>query len=231
MYCINCGVKLADTESACPLCGTRVYHPDIPRRTAPSLYPSNRMPALQKRSKSPMIFATAAFLLAATVCVLSDWQLGGGIVWSGYVVGALLMLYVGTVLPSWFEKPNPVVFVPSFFAAVIVYLLYINWNIDGDWFLSFAFPVAGGIGVIVTAVVALLYYTKNAVLFIVGGGFAALGAFMLLIEFLLCLTFESIPYIWWSLYPLVTFVLLGGLLIFLAINRTAREVMERKFFI
>ena len=31
MYCVRCGVKLADTEEKCPLCGTTVYHPDIRR--------------------------------------------------------------------------------------------------------------------------------------------------------------------------------------------------------
>ena len=24
MYCVNCGVELADSETVCPLCGTRV---------------------------------------------------------------------------------------------------------------------------------------------------------------------------------------------------------------
>lgn len=32
MYCINCGVELADSETVCPLCGTRVFHPDMPRQ-------------------------------------------------------------------------------------------------------------------------------------------------------------------------------------------------------
>ena len=31
MYCINCGVKLADTEHICPLCGTEVFHPELMR--------------------------------------------------------------------------------------------------------------------------------------------------------------------------------------------------------
>jgi hypothetical protein len=35
----------------------------------------------------------------------------------------------------------------------------------------------------------------------------------------------------WSLYPLTALVLLGGMLIFLAICRPARETMERKFFL
>ena len=50
MYCVNCGVKLAPTESVCPLCGTRVYHPDlvgygISRR----LYGITALPCMESR--------------------------------------------------------------------------------------------------------------------------------------------------------------------------------------
>ena len=37
MYCIKCGVKLADTEKKCPLCGTVVYHPEFPPQNAKEL--------------------------------------------------------------------------------------------------------------------------------------------------------------------------------------------------
>lgn len=39
MYCVNCGVKLEDTEKRCPLCQTVCYHPDILRPAAKPLYP------------------------------------------------------------------------------------------------------------------------------------------------------------------------------------------------
>ena len=52
---------------------------------------------------------------------------------------------------------------------------------------------------------------------------------MLLMEFLLCVTF-SLPFIGWSIYPLVVLVLFGGLLIYIAINSSAREMIERKLF-
>ena len=43
------------------------------------------------------------------------------------------------------------------------------------------------------------------------------------------ITFD-IKFFGWSLYPLVVLVLLGGLMFYLAINKSAREVMERKLF-
>ena len=44
MYCARCGVKLADTEQRCPLCGTKAYHPDIERPEVAPLYPEDFVP-------------------------------------------------------------------------------------------------------------------------------------------------------------------------------------------
>ena len=231
MYCINCGVKLADSEKQCPLCLTKVYHPDISQKDADPLYPPQRYPALQVSPTGTRVILTVLFLLPLLICLQCDLLLSGGISWSGYVSGALVVLYVAVVLPSWFRKPNPVIFVPCTFAAVGAYLLYINFATAGSWFLSFAFPVTGFIALVVTAVVTLLRYVRKGMLYIIGGAFIALGAFMPLMEFLLVLTFSSVEFVWWSLYPLTALVLLGGMLIFLAICRPARETMERKLFI
>ena len=40
MYCVKCGVKLADSEKQCPLCQTLVFHPDITREEGEKLYPA-----------------------------------------------------------------------------------------------------------------------------------------------------------------------------------------------
>lgn len=74
-----------------------------------------------------------------------------------------------TVLPLWFKRPNPVIFVPVDFAAIILYLLYIDLATGGHWFLTFAFPVAGSIGVLITTMVALLRYVRRGYLYIFGG--------------------------------------------------------------
>lgn len=230
MYCVKCGVELENTEKQCPLCKTVAYHPDILVPDAEPLYPNNK--AAKKKNSFIWVqgILTAAFILPIVIVILCDMQFNPGITWSGYVVGALMLAYVAFVLPTWFRKPNPVIFVPCTFAAIIVYLLYINLVTGGNWFLSFALPVGGCIALIVTAVVALMKYVPRGVLYIFGGAFIALGGHALFIEFLLDLTFD-IAFIGWSLYPLVALVIIGGLLIFLGICRPARESMERRFFI
>lgn len=231
MYCANCGVQLADTEKICPLCGTRA-HPDIVRQEGQPLYPKTDLSVPRVSSRGLQIVLSALFLLPALICLQCNLLVSGGVTWSGYVMGALLCGYVMMVLPVWFRKPNPVIFVPCSFVAVGCYLLYIDLATGGGWFLGFAFPVIGFICLVVTAVVTLVRYVRRGYLYIFGGAFAAMGVFMPLMGFLMNLVFfQKVEFALWSLYPMTALLMVGGTLIFLAICRPARETMARKFFI
>ena len=127
MYCISCGVKLADSERKCPLCGLEVYHPRLPRAVGENMYPVNQYPEQTVSPWGIRMLVLVCFLLPLLTVLLCDLPIHGRITWSGYVIGALVLLYVVAVLPWWFQKPNPVIFVPVDFAAVGVYLLYINF--------------------------------------------------------------------------------------------------------
>ena len=232
MYCVKCGVELADSQRVCPLCGTRVFHPDIPRTPADPPYPPDERVHPEEVTRSGVCFIlTALALLPAVICVLCDWRINGGILWSGYASGGILLLYVLTVLPLWFKRPNPVIFVPVDFAAIILYLLYIDLATGGHWFLTFAFPVAGSIGALITTMVALLRYVRRGYLYIFGGALIAAGGLAMLLEFLLNLTFGVHQTFFWSFYPLAAGVLLGVMLIIIAVCPPLRRSLHRKFFL
>lgn len=231
MYCAKCGVKLDDSLAVCPLCGTRAYHPDIERKLADGQYPREQYPQKQNRTLVGQVILSILFLLPLLIVPLCDIQINGQVTWSGFVIGAVGLGYVALVLPTWFAMPNMVIFVPCDFAAAALYLLYVNHATGGNWFLSLALPVTGGIGLIVTAVVVLCKYVPKGNLYTFGGACIALGGFMVLIEWLINLTFALPAFFGWSLYPLIVLVILGGVLIYLAINPTARETLERKIFL
>lgn len=231
MYCIKCGVKLADSEKSCPLCGTVVYHPDLKQAEGEAMYPKDKMPVSYKGSKWPLIFLSIAFIIPILVVFLCDLRMGGGVSWSAYVMGAIALGYELLILPMWFEHPSPVIFVPCAFAAVGAYVLLIDLMTGGNWFLSFAFPVLGISGIVSTVVATLLKYLSRGKLFIFGGAFIFLGACMLPMEFLVAYTFSMGGFSGWCFYPMIPLVLLGFFLIFLGICRPAREQMERIFFI
>lgn len=229
MYCVNCGVRLSDTEKKCPLCATVVYHPDVKQSPKKPLYPADQMPERKSGAKALNGAIVILFLIPMILSLFADLQLDGVIDWFGYVAGGLVVAYTVIALPMWFYSPNPVIFVPCDFAVVTAYLMYINWATKGGWFLTFALPVVGCLALIVCAVVTLFRYLPKGKLYVLGGAFMALGALMLLMEFLLDITFD-LAFIGWSVYPLVGLAAIGGLLIYLATNSAAREMMERKLF-
>ena len=232
MYCIKCGVELADSEKKCPLCGTVVFNPELSRPDGEPQYP--RMPAAQpeKVNHSGIMFVvTMLFMLPIVTTLLCDWQINGKIIWSGYAVGAVILLYTLVVLPLWFRHPNPVIFIPIDFAMTALYLLYINCATGGHWFLSFALPVTAAAGLILTAAVTLLKYVRKGYLFIFGGTIILSGAYTVLVEFLLNLTFGLHDTFLWSIYPLAVGVVLGAMLLVIAVSKPLRRSLHRKFFL
>lgn len=232
MYCIQCGAKLADSQKTCPLCGTVVFHPELTQPRGEPMYPADRYSVGQKVNRQGILaILTAACLLPILVTLLVDLQIHGAVTWSGYAIGAILLGYVLLVLPCWFRRYYPVIFVPVDFGAVGLYLLYIDLACGGGWFLSFAFPLVGALGLIVTAVVVLTHYLRRGYFFIYGGAAIALGVLMPVMEYLVLLTFHLPRFYAWSLYPLIALVLLGGVLLYLGISNSAREAMEQKLFL
>lgn len=232
MYCIKCGVELAEGEKVCPLCGLKPYHPELSENSGEKSYPISKVPSYETVNKQGVLFLiTMLFLVPMVITILCDTTITGGFSWSGYVVGGLLLAYISIVLPAWFKKPNPVIFVPIFFAAVVVFLLYIDIATGDEWFLSFAFPTVGTLGLIVTALIAVVKYVKKGYWYIASAGVFATGIYVCLIEFFLHITFGIKTHFPWSLYPLVGCLIIGGTLLVIAISKPLRRRVQKKFFI
>ena len=233
MYCIQCGVELEKGAKVCPLCGLKVVHPMLKEVLAKeerdTLYPPYEEPGEVSRH-GILFIITMLFLIPMAVCLMVDLSLNHHVVWSGYVVVSLLAVYVMVCLPLWFKRQNPVIFFPICCAALLTVALYVCLKTGGKWFLSFAFPVGGAFMLIIEAVITLVRYVKKGQLFVYGGAVIAIGMTMVLIEFLLKVTF-GIPMLWWSLIPLAVLFLVGMMLIIIGISRPLRESLHKRFFI
>lgn len=231
MYCIKCGVELTDGQTICPVCSTRVYHPDVPIKEAAPTYPKKDFESEEFNRRGILFVITIIFLLLTGLAVMFNISLIGSLTWGGYVAGGMGVAYFCVIMPLWFKKTTPAVFVPVGFTSIILYLLYINLHTGGNWFLSFAFPVAGTLGLILTAITTLCHYVKKGWLYTIGGGLIALGIWTLLIELFLHLTFTLPTHIIWSPYPCATFVVFGLMLIIIAIVKPLRESLRRVFYV
>ena len=229
MYCIKCGVELADSEQKCPLCHTPVYYPGYAPKDEDRPYPRFEKP--EPVSPRGIYFIISfACIIAAVISFVCDLNLGGGVTWSGYVLGGIALFYILFILPGWFKKYNPAIFIPVTFVAIGFYLAYISIATQGQWFWTFALPITGALTVIISSVTILCYYIKRGYLYIFGGAIIATGAFCPVIETLAIITFDIKP-LMWSIYPLIALFLIGMMLIIIAIVKPLRESLFRIFAI
>ena len=82
MYCVKCGVELADSEKSCPLCGTEVILPrNVKRELADPPYPPYPGAVTEGFSRSGvMSLITLLCLIPFTLCLIVDLKINGEIV-------------------------------------------------------------------------------------------------------------------------------------------------------
>ncbi len=230
MYCVKCGVKLEKGVKSCPLCETPVMIFDnideVVKQKYSDLYPKEYRQKTFVALSFITIFLIATCLTTLIICL----NLYGSASWSGYVMLSCALLYILFCLPFWFNKYYPFIFLPVGFAAIEGFLLYICLKTNGNWFLSFAFPVVAIICFIVMGALPLYKFIKKGRLFITGGLFIAMGCSTLLVELCDVITFGSKMFTW-SLYCVCSLGLIGLFLIIAGIIKPLREYLERKLFI
>ena len=231
MYCIKCGTQLSDGQTICPICETKVYHPDFDIPKDKSTYPKKEFKSEEFNRKGFMLAITIIFLIPMFLPVLLELSWHHTIEWSGYVLGGVVLFYVSLILPSWFKHPNPTIFVPVSMATAILYVHYICWEAEGDWFWSFAFPISISLTVIVSALATLLHYLKKGKLYIWGGFLVAFGAWTGFMELLMRRAFGITVDIYWSVCTFALFFIIGMLLVIVEIVKPVKESLRKIFYI
>lgn len=232
MYCVKCGVELSAGQRICPVCQTKVYHPDLPAEEGIPTYPQKEFPSEAFNPRGVLFVITVVAVLVMALVMGFDISLHREVRWSGYVAGGILLAYVMLILPFWFKRPNPVIFVPCDFAAATLYLLYIDLQVtDKSWFLCFALPVAASLCLIVSAMVALFRYLRRGRLYVLGGGLIALGGWTVLLEFFLRKGLNVTTPIYWSPFSSGSLFWMGMMLIVIAIVKPFRESLHKIFYV
>ncbi len=229
MYCVKCGVRLTDGAAHCPLCQTPVWNPEGTAAATPTF--SDRYPIPPKSRRYPILaFLTALLAALSLSALIFCLTVLHRVSWSGYVMLGCALVYFAGIFPFWFDRREPLIFVPLAFVLICGYLLYICLYNKGTWFLSFAFPVTMLVGALTTASVALFRFGKRRRLLKTGILLVLIGCSAMLIEFFESLTFGTTMFLW-SLYPVCAFSLIGLFLILCGLIPPWREYVERKLFL
>lgn len=232
-YCVHCGVELAPSESACPLCRTPVCDPVCPWEKPEKMpYPDRVEDIMQHIDLSYGRRLALLVLLIPSLVVLAVNLLSSAAVsWSLYVIGALACFYTWVMVPFFYRFKRPYAYISLDFIMLALYLLLIALMTDGmRWYWMLALPVLLSVG----AVCQLISLTVRRLEWqpLVRAAVSCL----LLAVFLVSLDFLADRYIGhiflnWSIYAGLPLLVLGGIFYVLEKKKGLKDSIKKHLFI
>lgn len=232
-YCVNCGVELAEYIKKCPLCSTEVLNPNQPYDfTSTPPYPEYE--AIPKQKIAPKLILgiiAIIFMLPVAVCLAADLTYDGVLGWSGYVIASLFSVY--TVIASALIVHKESLFLEQIFdyTSILLLLVYVEEQSAGGWFLSFALPLLCGFALITLLLTFITKVLNKRILTVISIGSFAVAIMCVLSDLLIKHNFCNVISIGWSLYPFISLVIIGCVLLFIDNNKYIKRRLEKKFFI
>lgn len=228
-YCVNCGVELDKTATKCPLCKTEVINPKCPPdRTAATPYPMEKGTVDPVSRKGLSIFLSVVLAAIAFACFALNLFLFNSNLWSPYVMGACLLLWIFSVPPMLLNPPVLLTIVLDG-AAICFYLLVIAFQFESrDWYYELAVPIVVAATFFVFWYAYLLKRFKMSIFARLAFLFGEVAGINLVIELAIRHMVEGVFYIRWSAVVLTCCGIVVIALVTVARHSQLREQVRRR---
>lgn len=228
-YCVNCGVKLKNSEKKCPLCNTKVINPNKMNIEYEPVY-SNKIENF-KRINYKYLSKIVILILMFTsfLILLLDYVSSKTITWSLYVVASIL--YLGTHL-SFAVIKNIYISLIIHLISTELFMLFIAYMTNGmHWYLYLVLPFIFIVWIYIMLVTYLIKRKKGDFLKKLSLGLLFSGLTVIAVEACIDLfRFNFINYNW-SFYAALPITIISTIIFILSYNkRIVDEMRQRMFF-
>lgn len=229
-YCVNCGVKVDNSEPKCPLCGTLILNPNLNYNTLNRPYPGTIEDPIKRIDwRYVLKLISLVLLLLSLITLLSDFLTTGSITWSIYVIASstYLVLFLSFLYFKGYKLPMLISFVGlEFFILLIAQL-----NNGMKWYSYFALPFIFIIFLFVFLMITLLKRKNKSVLRIIAFSMLYISLSLIVIEILTDLYISNSIELIWSLYAVLPLGILGVVFFLLSFNKKVIEELRQRMFI
>lgn len=144
-YCVNCGVELDATLEKCPLCATKVYHPDKETLVdAEQTFPKKKGEVENVSKKEGVIFVSVLFLTIAITCALLNVLVYNTNWWSVPVCGICITLWIFFMAAIFCEKITVygMLLLDAIAIGNCMFLISLITS-SNQWFTAIGIPILG----------------------------------------------------------------------------------------
>lgn len=233
-YCVHCGVELALSEPACPLCATPVMDPAAPwQRPKDMPYPAVLEKPIEHIDRTYGRRLSLLLLLVPCLMVLLlDLVDGGTFAWSLYVAGALLCIYCWVFIPIFYKFKKPYWYVAIDVAAIAALTMMVS-GVSRDWLwnLRLALPIQ----LLSALFVVLLLLTLRRLEMPLLNRLAVCGVvcalYLVALEALIDQYVRGAIHINWAIYASIPLAVLALMLSYVERNTRLKQEIRKRLFI
>jgi len=199
-YCVNCGVELDATATACPLCNTKIYNPNQPTVTdVPTPYATVKGYVEPVKMKEFTILTSIVLIVTSLVCLFLNLfviQYGR---WSYYVVGICAMLWI-FMIPLFFpQKTNIYLQLILNGISIALFLGLVSYlHPNNHWYEHIALPIVGLGTLLLEIIFIFAIKLKSSMLVKTAISIAAIGILCIVTELVIDLHMRGSFYLVWS---------------------------------
>lgn len=229
-YCVNCGVELDPTAAACPLCHTKIYHPNQPvREDIPTPYPTVKGVSEPVKKQEFTILMSIIFLTTSVVCIfLNIFTLPYG-QWSLYVAGICALLWV-FLLPVFFPKrANVYLNLALNGIGIALYLGFISFLHPGNgWYLHIALPIIAAAALLLEIIFVFVFHFKCSMIIKTVIFVTAIAVFCMEVEAVIDYHLKDCIFLQWSVIVLTCCIVIDIILLTIYLQEGLRSELRRR---
>lgn len=228
-YCVNCGVKLKNSEKKCPLCNTKVINPNKIDTEYEPIY-SNKVENFKRINyKYLSKIVILILMITAFLILLLDYASSRSITWSLYIVASIL--YLGTHL-SFAVIKNIYISLFIHLISTELFMLFIAYMTNGmHWYLYLVLPFIFIVWIYIMLVTYLIKRKKGEFLKKLSLGLLFSGLTVIAVEACIDLFRYNFINYNWSFYASLPITIISTLTFILSYSkRIVDEIRQRMFF-
>ena len=228
-YCVNCGVKLKQSEKVCPLCNTKVINPNNLKDKFTPAYSQvvEKHKGINKKYLCKLI--TVVLICAAIITVLCDLIFTGNITWSIYVIASILFLDSKLSFILFKNKFIPLI-IDLFATEILIYVIaYLNNGLH--WFYYLVCPFIFIIWFYIVLCAFVLSKKEYNLLRRFSVAFSFISVILLTIEMCVDMFKYEKILINWSIYAVLPITIIGLILFIISYNRKLIDEIKQRIFI
>ena len=232
-YCVECGVKLDDSLTVCPLCCTPVVNPNILMKEKNHLSPGSFSP--HKGEVEPMnkwdvgLWLSIVFGSTILSCFLLNLLVFHHNLWSIPVIGACILLWLLFCPRMFFPKLPSALSLLVSGLSVIFYEYSLTFLTQEDsWFFHLAFPITLLALILISIVGILFHFVSKSLLATVLYLFIMVGILCVFIELSIDNFLGLPPKIFWSAIVFSVCAVISIALISIMSMQRLRETVRKR---